>query len=87
MTAFNQSWTDRAFTRGAGMEFFTPPLEQKTHRRWHVVETHVGLRRVQWRPGIERWHGEAGESWTAESCHRLGWTYVEVAANQRGGLP
>lgn len=80
------SWSARARQRGAGVKLFRPPEAQASDRRWHVVEDQLGGRmRLQWRPGIDVWHGEEGERWTAETASQLGWTYVGLSDNQVGG--
>jgi hypothetical protein len=65
---------------------FEPP--NPTERAWHIVDTHLGRRRVQWRPGIEVWHGEdPSERWTSETAYRGRWVYVAPALDQTGGKP
>ena len=83
----SMSWSERAARRGAGVVFFRPPEAAQRDRAWHMVDTHLGLRRVQWRPGIDVWHGADGERWTAFSAHELHWKYVSIALDQTGGRP
>lgn len=83
----SQSWSDRAMRRGAGAVFFRPPEANMRDRIWHMVDTHQGLKRVQWRPGIDVWHGVDGERWTAETAYDLNWRWVAVAMDQSGGRP
>ncbi len=82
MNEFNQSWSERAQRRGAGASFFRPPERLKNEMLWHVVDTHLGRLRLQWRPGIDCWHGEEGERWTAEFGAELAWTYVGLSDRQ-----
>jgi hypothetical protein len=87
-SAYFQTGRDRAFRRGGGgIRCFRPPADQLWELRWHSVETHVGLQRVQWRPGIDVWHDEVGGRWTSERAQTLKWRYVGVAEDQSGGLP
>jgi hypothetical protein len=65
---------------------FAPP--DRSVRAWHIVDTHLGTKRVQWRPGIEVWHGEeSGERWTAETAYDRRWVYVAPSLDQSGGRP
>jgi hypothetical protein len=67
---------------------FVPPEPERPFRAWHIVDTHLGRRRLQWRPGIDVWHGEdPGERWTAETAYDRRWVYVSVALDQTGGKP
>jgi hypothetical protein len=79
------SWRERARRRGAGVALFRPPEAELRERRWHVIDTHLGRRRMQWRPGIDVWHNAEGQRWTAESAAEFGWHYVGVAPDQSGG--
>jgi hypothetical protein len=81
------SWSHRAFLRGVGMNFFCPPDDEKGHRHWHMVDGHLGLMRVQWRPGIDVWRGAEGERWTAEFAFANHWKYIGLAEDQSGGVP
>jgi hypothetical protein len=79
--------SERAARRGAGIVLFQPPEAAVRERAWHMVETHLGLRRLQWRPGIDVWRGEeSGERWTAEFGGQYRWKYVSIALDQTGGL-
>jgi len=85
VSAISQSWSERAARRGAGVVLFRPPEAALRERAWHVIETHLGLRRLQWRPGIEVWHGDVGERWTAEFAGEHHWKYAGIALDQSGG--
>ena len=86
-TPHYQTGRDRAARLGAGVQHFRPPENMIGTRAWHQVDTHMGRRRVQWRPGIEVWHGDIGERWTSEAAHALNWTYVSLSLDQSGGVP
>jgi hypothetical protein len=81
------SWTERAFIRTGGDPVFSPPEDQRQHRRWHMIGTHRGTERMQWRAGIWVWHDAEGQRWTDRTAAELGWRYVCVADDQSGGEP
>jgi hypothetical protein len=79
MTATFQTGADRAFRRGAGVVLFRPPGHLLTVCQRHIIETHLGRRRLLWRPGVEVWNGEDTERWTSEFAREHHWKYVAIA--------
>jgi hypothetical protein len=73
------SWTQRQRQRGANMVLFRPPAELVPFVLWHDVNTHLGPKRLQWRPGIDVWKDDDGNRWTAEYAGDMHWTYVRLA--------
>jgi hypothetical protein len=80
MSQYYQDGKERASRRGAGMVLFQPPATELRFDRWHVVETHEGVKTLQWKPGISIWRDQDGLRWTAESAGARGWKYVGPAA-------
>jgi hypothetical protein len=72
---FDLTGAERARRRGAGVVFFRPPAESRVPS-WHIVQTHLGERRLQWRPGIDVWYGDDKRRWTAEFAGEAKWRYV-----------
>lgn len=84
MNEFNHSWSERISRRTPDASF-RPPDNQVCVRRWHMIETHKGAQRMEWRAGIFVWHDVDGERWTDVTAHQLGWRYIGIAGDQSGG--
>jgi hypothetical protein len=65
----------RAARRGG--RIFTPP--DPSADGWHEVQTHMGVKTLQWRAGIEVWRDAMGQRWTAELAGDLVWRYIGPA--------
>lgn len=78
-------WKERAKRHRQEQMVFRPPGVFISLLLWHIVDTHRGRKRLQWRPGIGVWKDEDGARWTEEAAGELRWQYVNPAEDAPDG--